>query len=197
MQYQDIHLKNWNLQIFLTDNFAVLFIDMRGSTTRAKRIGDKNTFLSMHAFIPAMLGVIREYDGYVIDIMGDGIMVFFGGKDSGIARTIAVKNAGMCGEGMLQVKEAVTNKLLLGDGIEAITCGVGIDYGNVIVTKIGISQIFDVKAFGDCINKASKYSNETDIIRVSKAVHDLWPKGKNGKMCFKGNDDNGYIVSRG
>jgi class 3 adenylate cyclase len=74
---------------------------------------------------------------------------------------------------------------------------VGIDYGNVIVTKIGISQIFDVKAFGDCINKASHYSNECNKIKVSKAVYNLWPEGKNGKIRFTGNDDDGYIILRG
>ena len=31
------------------DNFAVLFVDMRNSTTRAQRLGAEKTFLSMHA----------------------------------------------------------------------------------------------------------------------------------------------------
>ena len=33
------------------DNFAVLFVDMRNSTTRAQRLGAEKTFLSMHAYI--------------------------------------------------------------------------------------------------------------------------------------------------
>ena len=31
------------------DNFAVLFVDMRNSTTRAQRLGAEKTFLSMNA----------------------------------------------------------------------------------------------------------------------------------------------------
>lgn len=31
------------------DNFAVLFVDMRNSTTRAQRLGAEKTFLSTHA----------------------------------------------------------------------------------------------------------------------------------------------------
>lgn len=61
---------------YAKDNFAVLFVDMRNSTKRAETLGEEKTFLSMHAYIPALLQVIEHYDGKVVDIMGDGIMVF-------------------------------------------------------------------------------------------------------------------------
>ena len=67
-------------------NFAVLFVDMRNSTARAENIGAQKTFLSMHAFIPAMIQVVEHYKGHVIDLMGDGIMVFFYGKDEGFTK---------------------------------------------------------------------------------------------------------------
>lgn len=180
---------------FEEDNFAVLFIDIRESTRRAEVLGAEKTFLSMHAFIPAMLEVIKYYQGSVIDIMGDGIMIFFGGKHSELSQDIACKNAGLCGRDMLKVKNEVVNKILREDEIVwGLECGVGVDYGKVIVTKIGVSDTYDVKAFGNCINKASKYSDGRDVVRVSKQIKEKWPTGKNGRISFAGNETEGYIL---
>lgn len=168
------------------DNFVVLFVDMRNSTKRAKLLGPEKTFLSMHVYIPALLEVIKYYKGKVIDIMGDGIMVFFGGKRSEMAKVMAVKNAGLCGRDMLLVREKVINKILNEEGIPwDIDIGIGVDYGDVIVTKIGIQEFYDVKAYGDCVNKASNYSDEFNEVKVSKQVRELWPKSEGGKISFK------------
>lgn len=167
------------------DNFTVLFVDMRNSTKRAKQIGAQNTFLTMHAYIPALLEVVKEYGGKVVDIMGDGIMAFFGGKTSGVGKVQAVKNAGLCGKDMLVVRESVINRILNEDGIEwGVDMGVGVDYGDVIVSKIGIDDFYDVKAFGDCINKASKYSDCYNQVKVSKQIKELWPSSNEGKLKF-------------
>jgi adenylate cyclase len=180
---------------FEKDNFSVLFIDIRQSTQRARVIGPEKTFLSMHAFIPAMLAVINYHKGYVIDIMGDGIMVFFGGKHSENNKTYAAQIAGLCGLDMLNVVKNVVNKILDEDKIWLLTCGIGIDYGDVIVTKIGIDDVYDVKSYGDCINTAAKYAQraENEVI-VSKGVMDLWPSGENGRMRFKQHNSEGYLL---
>lgn len=129
------------------DNFAVLFVDMRKSTLRAERLGPEKTFLSMHVYIPALLQVVEHYQGKVVDIMGDGIMVFFGGRSSSMAKVMAVKNAGLCGKRMLEIRENVINRILEEEKIEwEIDLGVGVTYGDVIVTKIGIANFYDVKA---------------------------------------------------
>ena len=44
---------------------------------------------------------------------------------------------------------------------------------------------YDVKAFGDCINIASKYANQTiNKVKVSKKIKNEWPKSKGGKIRF-------------
>lgn len=184
-----------NFGAYEKDNFGVLFIDMHGSTTRAESIGAEKTFLTMHAFIPAMLEVVKYYNGNVIDIMGDGMMVFFGGKHSKLTREFSIQNPGLCGRDMLKILKEVVNKILYDDGIKySVDCGVGIDHGDVIITKIGINDIFDVKAFGDCINKASKYSHGYNEVKVSKFIRHHWPTGENGTIKFTGNDESGYIL---
>lgn len=182
---------------FAKDNFAVLFVDMRNSTSRAHQIGPEKTFLTMHAFIPALLEVIKCYDGKVVDIMGDGIMAFFGGKSSKLPKVIAAQNAGLCGKDMLRVRENVINPILKSDGIARdVDVGVGVAYGDVIVTKIGIQEYFDVKAYGDCVNKASKYSDGYNQVKVSKQVKEMWPSSEGGKISFSSiNGGECYILT--
>jgi class 3 adenylate cyclase len=171
---------------YLKDNFTVLFIDMRNSTIRAKTIGPEKTFLSLHAFIPAMIYIIEYYQGHVIDIMGDGIMAFFGGKSSNMAHSIAMQKAGLCAVDMLKAIDEVVNPIILEDKIEwKISCGVGIDHGDVIVTKVGTDGVHDVKAFGDCINTASKLSSGRGTVVVTKKIKDEWPESKGGKIVFR------------
>lgn len=186
---------------YTKDNFAVLFVDMRGSTRRAISVGEEQTFLTMHIYIPALLEVIKLYHGNVIDIMGDGLMVFFGGSkqdDNIMTKDVAIKNAAYCSLGMMTIKEKVINRILNEEKMKwpDISIGIGVTYGDVIVTKIGINDVYDVKAFGDCVNKASKYSGGDNKIHVSNTIRDKWPKGKDGTLKFiKSRSDDGYYVN--
>ena len=172
------------------ENFAVLFVDMRDSRLRAQNVGAEKTFLTMLVYLTALLEVIKFYHGKVIDIMGDGIMAFWGGRaareEENMVKAIAVKKAGLCGRDMLAVREKVINEIIDKEDLGApINIGIGVTFDSVIVTKIGIPNSYDVKAFGDCINVASKYSSKvTNKVKVSKKVKNLWPKSEGGTIHF-------------
>lgn len=183
------------------ENFAVLFVDMRDSTQRAQELGPEKTFLTMHVYLTALLETVKYYNGKVIDIMGDGLMVFWGGRkareEDNMVKTEAVRNAGGCGLAMLKVRTAVINKIITSENLgREINMGVGLTFDSVVVTKIGIADSYDVKAFGDCINVASKYANSYNRMKVSKKVKELWPSSQNGKLKFV-LDGGGYFVERG
>lgn len=180
------------------ENFAVLFVDMRGSTRRAENVGAEKTFLTMHVFLTALIEVVKYYKGKVIDIMGDGLMVFWGGRvareKDGMNKIEAIKNAGCSGLAMLKVVEKVINRIIQEKALGApIHIGVGIDFGSVIVTKIGIKETYDVKAFGDCINNASHFSRNDDKVKVSAEVKNTWPTSENGTLRFVPTIDGYYL----
>lgn len=181
------------------ENFAVLFVDMRNSTKRAQDVGAEKTFLTMHVFLTALLEVVKCYNGKVIDIMGDGLMVFWGGREAraeeNMVKTEAVCNAGKCGRSMLKIRNEVINRIIKEKDLgNEISFGVGVTFDSVVVTKIGIPDSYDVKAFGDCINVASKYSKLYNRMKVSKKVKEIWPSSKNGTLCFVADKDGGYLV---
>lgn len=187
---------------FDKENFAVLFVDMRDSTIRAQREGAEKTFLTMHVYLTALLEVVKHHHGKVIDIMGDGLMVFWGGhkarEDENETNKFAVKNAGLCGRDMLTIREKVINPIIQQEQLgHPISIGIGVTFDSVVVTKIGIPNSYDVKAFGDCINTASKYSSSvTNQVKVSKKVKQLWPSNPNGKIHFTSVEGgNAYILT--
>lgn len=185
------------------ENFAVLFVDMRDSTMRAQSVGAEKTFLTMHIFLTALLEVVKYYHGKVIDIMGDGLMVFWGGKiarvEDDMVKSKAVQNAGLCGRDMLVVLQKVINKIITDENLGAeISIGVGVTFDSVIVIKIGIENSYDVKAFGDCINIASKYANQVrNKVKVSKKIKNEWPKGKGGKIKFTSAGNGAFFLEQG
>lgn len=184
------------------ENYAVLFVDMRNSTLRAQTVGAEKTFLTMHVYLTALLEVVKHYQGKVIDIMGDGIMVFWGGREArekdDMVKTRAIQNAGLCGRDMLVIRERVINDIISKEKLgPLINIGIGVTFDSVIVTKIGISGSYDVKAFGDCINTASKYSSKvTNQVKVSKKVREEWPKGQGGTIHFTSiHGEDAYLLS--
>ena len=169
-----------------------------------ENVGAEKTFLTMHVYLTALLEVIKFYHGKVIDIMGDGIMAFWGGRaareEENMVKAIAVKKAGLCGRDMLAVREKVINEIIDKEDLGApINIGIGVTFDSVIVTKIGIPNSYDVKAFGDCINVASKYSSKvTNKVKVSKKVKNLWPKSEGGTILFSPvhGEDAYYLTSK-
>lgn len=189
---------------FAKENYAVLFVDMRQSTKRAHDVGPEVTFLTMHVFLTSLLEIVKYHNGKVIDIMGDGLMVFWGGeaareKDYEF-KSAAVKKAGLCGRDMLTARVRVINRIVSEKKLgPSINIGVGVTFGSVVVTKIGVADTYDVKAFGDCVNVASKYANKaTNQVLVSQKVKNEWPSSKNGKISFAPSRVEGaYVLESG
>jgi class 3 adenylate cyclase len=116
-----------------------------------------------------------------------------------MVKSLAVQNAGLCGRDMLKIRETVVNRIIETEDLgPKISIGVGVTFDSVIVTKIGISDSYDVKAFGDCINVASHYANETENkVKVSKKVKNEWPTSEGGGIRFvsAGNSEAYYLES--
>ncbi|MBM7872023.1 hypothetical protein JOC70_003571 [Clostridium pascui] len=59
-----------------------MFADMIMSIKRAKQVGMKKPFLTLHAIISMMIYIIEKYNGETITILGDAVMVLFKCNDN-------------------------------------------------------------------------------------------------------------------
>jgi len=179
------------------DNFVAFFADMRSSTRRALEIGPAKTFLTIHAIMPAMIYIVESYNGYVIDLPGDGVMALFKNNNSiywGENNRDYLKPEELaisCGQIMLRAFDEVVNPILANDDIPPVTFGVGIDTGSVIVTKTGTDNTFDTKAIGTCINNAANQSNGIKEIAISSDTYNKIQVSLKNRFTRK--SDNWYV----
>lgn len=96
---------------------VVLFVDMRGSTKRAMRIGPEKTFLTMHALLPVLAKLIEANGGFIVGYRGDGLFGVFGISSQGknppkLDMRSLLQQAATCGMQMVEAVERVVSPAL-------------------------------------------------------------------------------------
>jgi class 3 adenylate cyclase len=173
---------------------ATLSFDIRRSTARALKIGPRDTFITMHTFLPTMLALAGRKGGSIVGLRGDGAIACFGlyemyDRDTRVPPEKigeGVKQAGICGDAMVRAVRQVVNPVLARGGVEAgLQIGVGIDLGEIVATNIGLGGARELTAYGDCVNHACKLNSGNDTVLLSRQARYTFPKGKGGKAGFR------------
>lgn len=107
---------------------TVLFADLRGSTQISMRHGQETLAAMYSAYVRAMTRCGTVFEGHVRNIIGDRVMVVFDRKDCFLH---AVNTAIL----MNSVMQFVLNPMFPHDELR---CGIGIDFGEMLVTKTGV-----------------------------------------------------------
>lgn len=125
--FPDVTAKTQGTKLITT---CVLYVDIRRSTEL--NFSHKATTVAKlyTAFVRAMTHVARYYGGHVRGIIGDRVMVIF---DSTKCFTSAVN----CAIAMNTVSQHIINRHFKAN---EVTCGIGIDYGNMLATKTGVRR---------------------------------------------------------
>lgn len=106
---------------------CVLYIDIRGSAKISASKQPKTLAKMYSTFVRAMIACSRYYGGHVRNIIGDRLMVVFD-KDN------CFKNALDTAVLMNSVSQHILNKRIKSTDFR---CGIGIDYGKMLITKSG------------------------------------------------------------
>ena len=106
---------------------CVLFVDIRKSTKLNLQHYPQTMAKLYSSFIRGMIKAAEHFDGKIRNIVGDRVMVVF---DSYNCFTNAVNTAIL----MNTISQKVINKRFK---YNSFTCGIGIDYGKMMVTKCG------------------------------------------------------------
>lgn len=173
---------------------ALLSFDLRRSSNRATRIGPRNTYITMHTYLPTMLQVIKSAEGTVVGLRGDGAIAMFGlVKLNSSADKVTPKQAEDaaslacdCGQALVDCVVKVVNPVLEKGEVEAgLEVGIGVDVGEFVATKIGIERAYDLTAYGDCVNRACHRSDHGhNRVVVTNNVQRMFPTVKGGKTTF-------------
>ena len=186
---------------------AVLSVDLRHSSKIAIESGPKDTFQIIHTYLPTMVELVARADGLIGGLRGDGLFAMFGFTEyeDSQRRALpakkyedAVSVATRCGKAMIEATTEIINPLLRSVDLDSnLQIGVGIEVGDVVVTKIGIGDAVEHTLYGVPVNHACKAATGCNEVILAKGAHNTYPTSKDGKVTFGrrnlGGDLGGFV----
>lgn len=149
---------------------AILFIDIRKSTDLTENSRAKSMVKIYRAFMRMCVECVRKNGGVTRNFLGDRIMAVFMDSKTEDGKIIkAMDKALNCAISMATAIDYSLNKNLKSSmNNKTIDCGIGIDYGKVLLTKVGMYGVesdetkeneVDCVWVGNVTNHASKFSD--------------------------------------
>jgi adenylate cyclase len=133
---------------------AILFADINGYTPFAESLPPYDVVHVISRYFHLMGNVVKEYRGQILDYYGDGFMACFGLTDTNGSALLGVQ----AGLEMFAAVESLNGYLRNVYG-RTFRIRVGLNYGEVIWSKIGIQDMEKLAAIGDAVNLASRIEN--------------------------------------
>jgi adenylate cyclase len=131
---------------------TVMMADLRGFTTICEGLSPEQVIIMLNMYLEVMTGIIIKYNGTIIEILGDGMLVVFGAPTS---KDDDAQRAVVCALQM-QLAIPIVNAKNLDHGFPQVTMGCGLNSGQVIVGNIGSDQRSKYGVVGKAINLAGR-----------------------------------------
>lgn len=109
---------------------CVLYVDIRNSVALTEKHHNQTMGRVYTAFTKAVLKVARHHNGHTRNIIGDRVMVVFPSEN-------CFTNAVECAISINHISKKIINKHF--NNVD-FKCGIGIDFGNLRVIKVGIQR---------------------------------------------------------
>ncbi len=133
---------------------AILYNDLRGFSQLVATTPRRQVLRVLDAFISEMAHAAKEMKGEVVDCAGDRVMAVFwlpfGNRD-----ITPIHNAILCAFWMQTIVTRALNPVLRNLTLPGLECGIGIDYGTVVVARVGIRNRNKMVFLGNAANWAA------------------------------------------
>jgi class 3 adenylate cyclase/predicted ATPase len=150
---------------------TVMFIDLVDSTALASRLDPEDYRAVVRAYQSTCTDVIQRYEGHVAQLLGDGLLVYFGFPRS---FENAAQRAVSTGLGVLTALKHLNARLEQDKGI-TLAVRLGMHTGLVVVGAMGSPGRQEQLALGDVPNIASRIQGlaEPNTVALSAATYRL------------------------
>ena len=133
-------------------HLTVLFCDLVDSTPLAEHLDPEDLREVVRVYHHTCAAVIHQYDGYIAQYLGDGMLVYFGYP---VAHEDDAQRAVRTGLGILRALAPLTARLPLPPG-DQLAVRLGIHTGLVVVGEVGAGARQEPLALGDTPNLAAR-----------------------------------------
>jgi class 3 adenylate cyclase/tetratricopeptide (TPR) repeat protein len=132
---------------------TILFADIAGYSTLSEALDPENLLEIMSRAYPCLLEPIQNHAGTVIQVMGDGVLAYFG---TPIAKEDDPERAILAGLEIINRIETYACQLQEDPGLEKFNVRVGINTGLVVVGDLNPDKHLEYLALGDAVNLAAR-----------------------------------------
>ncbi len=149
-QYLEFLEKDSIINVQLGDHvsaeMAVMFSDIRGFTTLSEKMTAQENFDFVNEYLKLVSPIIQSHEGFIVKFLGDGMMAIF---PYGVADAVQA--------GIEKTRTVQTfNAMLMAQGLPAISIGIGVHTGPMMVGMIGEEMRMQGDAFSDNVNLTAR-----------------------------------------
>jgi class 3 adenylate cyclase/predicted ATPase len=150
---------------------TVMFCDLVGSTELASRLDPEDLREVLRMYQETCTEVIRHFEGYIAQYLGDGLLVYFGYPQ---AHEDGAHRAVYTGLGIIDAMRTLQTRLEQEWGVR-VTVRLGIHTGLVVVGDIGEGARKEQLALGETPNVAARLQSVAapNTVLISAATHHL------------------------
>jgi len=153
---------------------TVLFSDLHNFTDLADSIESENICRLLNEYLSEMTALIELQDATLVQVIGDGMMVFFGAPDYMESQQQAMKAVKLAV--LMQQKTQQLSKKWMSEGLEQdIKARIGIHQDYLTVGNFGGEAFMEFTAVGKGINLASRLeaSCTPGSVKISHSIYTL------------------------
>ncbi len=149
---------------------TILFCDVKGSTAMAEQLDPEEWAGIIQRALEYLTEPVRHHGGTVAQVMGDGILAFFGAP---VAHEDDPRRAILAGLEILEGIQAYRAQLERGRGLD-FNVRVGIHTG-LVVGGVGTEEQGEYTAIGDAVNLAARMEQTArpGTVQISAQTHRL------------------------
>jgi adenylate cyclase len=136
---------------------VVGFVDIRGVTKLSFALESGELLNVIQALTEASIRAIHEGGGYIGEFTGDGVMAYFG--DSSTTDEEATLAALETTSLLFKSVEEIVNPELKQKGLDPIQIAGGLEFGDVLWSRIGLDDVSQLKPIGTATFLAGKLSS--------------------------------------
>jgi adenylate cyclase len=138
-------------------DLTLMMVDIRGFTHMVEDLDPEDSVAILNNYLETATQIILSHNGTIIEIMGDGLLVFFGAP---VDDPEAAEHAACAALELMQAMEDL-NQVHRMKGYPDLALGIGVHTGGAIVGTIGSSLRQKYAALGSSVNLVSRIEDQT------------------------------------
>lgn len=135
-------------------NAAIMFFDFENFTNVTSHISQEDTLMVLNVATTTVMRIVREWNGTVEKHTGDGVMAILGTET--LKTNIIAQQAIESAQTIKYMMQVDVLPQLVAQGLPSLNFRIGIEMGELLISRIGLHNMNFLTAVGSPANRAAK-----------------------------------------